>query len=94
MTSFQEKCALVTGGNRGIGFAICQGLLSQGFEVIMAARSLDKAKTAIARKGGRYGNLVSHGSTSKFKRKTISRSQRSVLLEESSPCCVLTICLL
>lgn len=45
---FQGKRALVTGGNKGIGFAICQGLLAQGFEVIMAARSLDKAKSAIA----------------------------------------------
>lgn len=47
--SFQGKRALVTGGNKGIGFAICQGLLAQGFEVIMAARSLDKAKGAIAK---------------------------------------------
>jgi NAD(P)-dependent dehydrogenase (short-subunit alcohol dehydrogenase family) len=45
--SFSKKRALVTGGNKGIGFAICQGLLTQGFEVIMAARSLDKAKAAI-----------------------------------------------
>jgi NAD(P)-dependent dehydrogenase (short-subunit alcohol dehydrogenase family) len=40
------KRALVTGGNKGIGFAICQGLITQGFEVIMAARALDKAKAA------------------------------------------------
>jgi NAD(P)-dependent dehydrogenase (short-subunit alcohol dehydrogenase family) len=44
---FQGKCALVTGGNKGIGFAICQGLVAAGFDVIVAARSLDKAKTAI-----------------------------------------------
>jgi NAD(P)-dependent dehydrogenase (short-subunit alcohol dehydrogenase family) len=42
----QAKCALVTGGNKGIGFAICQGLVAAGFDVIVAARSLDKAKTA------------------------------------------------
>ena len=41
-----RKRALVTGGNKGIGFAICQGLLEAGFEVILAARSLDKAKAA------------------------------------------------
>jgi NAD(P)-dependent dehydrogenase (short-subunit alcohol dehydrogenase family) len=46
MTPFSRKYALVTGGNRGIGFAICQGLLAAGFEVILAARSLDKAKEA------------------------------------------------
>lgn len=43
---FQGKRALVTRGNKGIGFAICQGLLVKGFEVILAARSLDKAKAA------------------------------------------------
>ena len=46
-SSNQNKYALVTGGNKGIGFAICQGLLKAGFEVVLAARSLDKAKQAI-----------------------------------------------
>ena len=45
-SNHQSKYALVTGGNKGIGFAICQGLLKAGFEVILAARSLDKAKAA------------------------------------------------
>ncbi len=45
-TQFQGKTALVTGGNKGIGFAICKGLLAAGFEVIIAARTLDKAKAA------------------------------------------------
>lgn len=45
-SQFQGKHALVTGGNKGIGLAICKGLLAAGFEVILAARSLDKAKTA------------------------------------------------
>jgi len=44
----QKKYALVTGGNKGIGFAICEGLLKAGFEVILAARSLDKAQAAIS----------------------------------------------
>ncbi len=46
-TQFQGKHALVTGANKGIGFAICQGLLAAGFDVILAARSIDKAKAAI-----------------------------------------------
>ncbi len=36
---FKGKTALVTGGNKGIGFAICKGLLYVGFDVIIAARS-------------------------------------------------------
>ncbi len=43
-----EKTALVTGGNRGIGFAICQGLLAQGFHVILTARSPEKGQAAVA----------------------------------------------
>jgi NAD(P)-dependent dehydrogenase (short-subunit alcohol dehydrogenase family) len=46
-SSNQSRSALITGGHKGIGFAICQGLLKAGFEVILAARSLDKAKSAI-----------------------------------------------
>jgi NAD(P)-dependent dehydrogenase (short-subunit alcohol dehydrogenase family) len=42
-----NKHALVTGGNKGIGFAICQGLLNAGFEVILAARSSENAQAAI-----------------------------------------------
>ncbi|VEP11796.1 putative NADP-dependent dehydrogenase HI_1430 (fragment) [Hyella patelloides LEGE 07179] len=42
----KNKTALVTGGNRGIGYAIAQGLLAKGYKVIITARSLDKAKQA------------------------------------------------
>ena len=42
----ESKIALVTGGNRGIGFAITQGLLAFGYQVIITSRSLDKAKQA------------------------------------------------
>ncbi|MBD3882882.1 SDR family NAD(P)-dependent oxidoreductase [Phormidium tenue FACHB-886] len=46
------KIALVTGANKGIGFAIVQGLLSKEFEVILAARSLDRAKAAAEKLNG------------------------------------------
>lgn len=42
----KSPIALVTGGNRGIGFAITQGLLQKGYEVIITSRSLDSAKEA------------------------------------------------
>lgn len=44
-----KKYALVTGGNKGIGFAVCQQLLMAGFEVIFTARSLEQAKMAATR---------------------------------------------
>lgn len=31
MASRSNKTALVTGGNKGIGFAICKGLLDAGY---------------------------------------------------------------
>jgi len=42
----QDKWALVIGGNRGIGFAIAQGLLAKGYSIIITSRSLDNAKLA------------------------------------------------
>ncbi len=47
MSSQSQKTALVTGGNKGIGFAICQGLLDAGFDLFLAARDPDKGKAAI-----------------------------------------------
>lgn len=51
------KRALITGGNRGIGFAIAQGLLAQDYEVIITARSLDHAKAAAAKLSGKVTPL-------------------------------------
>lgn len=41
-----QKIALITGGNRGIGYAIAQGLIAKGYQVIITARSLEKAQQA------------------------------------------------
>jgi len=51
--SIQDKRALVTGGNRGIGFAIAQGLLAKDYEVIITSRSLDNAKQAAQKLQGK-----------------------------------------
>lgn len=47
-----SKQALVTGGNRGIGFAIAHGLLAKGYEVVITSRSLDSAKQAAEKLNG------------------------------------------
>lgn len=43
------KTALVTGANKGIGFAIAQGLAARGFRVAVGARGEAKRKEAVGR---------------------------------------------
>ena len=42
----KRKIALITGGNRGIGYAIAQGLLEADFQVIIGSRSLERGQKA------------------------------------------------
>ena len=49
MSSQSNKTVLVTGGNKGIGFAICKGLLDVGFDVFLAARDTEKGQNAISK---------------------------------------------
>ena len=46
------KRALVTGGNRGIGFAIAQGLLTKGYDIILTSRTIDSAQQAAQKLNG------------------------------------------
>jgi NAD(P)-dependent dehydrogenase (short-subunit alcohol dehydrogenase family) len=41
-----DKTALVTGGNRGIGFAVCRGLTQMGLKVILTSRDGEKGNNA------------------------------------------------
>ncbi|WP_299625322.1 SDR family NAD(P)-dependent oxidoreductase [uncultured Tateyamaria sp.] len=43
--------ALVTGGNRGIGFAIAAGLVARGTDVVIGARDADKGQAAATELG-------------------------------------------
>jgi NAD(P)-dependent dehydrogenase (short-subunit alcohol dehydrogenase family) len=53
MVTTPVKRALITGGNRGIGFAIAQGLLTQGYEVIITARALDSTEQVAEKLSGK-----------------------------------------
>jgi len=44
--AFAGKTAIVTGANRGIGYEVARELSAKGFRVVLACRSLDKAKGA------------------------------------------------
>jgi NAD(P)-dependent dehydrogenase (short-subunit alcohol dehydrogenase family) len=43
----QPRVALVTGGNRGIGFEVCRGLARAGLQVLLGARDESKGKRAV-----------------------------------------------
>ena len=45
----ETRVALVTGGNRGIGFEICRLLAATGVEVVLGARNSNKAQEASER---------------------------------------------
>ena len=47
MALSQSKTAFVTGGNGGIGAAICAGLLNANFRVFLAARDPQKGQTVV-----------------------------------------------
>src|SRR5690349_7153643 len=45
----KSRIAVVTGGNRGIGFEVCRQLADRGFIVVLTARDADKAQNAAAK---------------------------------------------
>lgn len=47
MQKFEKKVALITGGNKGIGFEIARQLGAQGISVVIGARDQEKGEAAV-----------------------------------------------
>ncbi|KAI3888840.1 hypothetical protein MKX03_002372 [Papaver bracteatum] len=56
------RCAVVTGGNKGIGFEICRQLASKGITVVLTARDVTKGLKAVEKLNNSFGlaNVVFH----------------------------------
>ncbi len=57
MPSPDRPTALVTGGNRGIGFAIAEGLVKLGHDVTIGARDADAGQRAAEELGCRWAHV-------------------------------------
>ena len=54
------RVAVVTGGNRGIGFEICKELSNVGCRVVLTSRDEEHGKQAVAKLGANKKNIVYH----------------------------------
>jgi NAD(P)-dependent dehydrogenase (short-subunit alcohol dehydrogenase family) len=60
MTTSGKKLAVVTGGNRGIGFETCRQLSQLGFLTILTSRDENKGKAAVESLSQEGGDLIYH----------------------------------
>ncbi|MCL7050026.1 hypothetical protein MKW94_022505 [Papaver nudicaule] len=61
-TQTKIRCAVVTGGNKGIGFEICRQLASDGISVVLTSRDITKGLEAVEKLKTSFGlsNVVFH----------------------------------
>ena len=55
-----KRVAIVTGGNRGIGFEVCRGLGERGYTVVLGGRNASEAAAAAAILRAEGFDMVSH----------------------------------
>ncbi|KAK1419803.1 hypothetical protein QVD17_29161 [Tagetes erecta] len=57
----EKRYAIVTGGNRGIGYEICRQLASKGVEVILTSRNQDRGEEAVKNlNASGFSNVIFH----------------------------------
>lgn len=79
--SMTDKVAVVTGANRGIGYAIAQGLAEAGAAVVIAARNQDNNEAAAERLRDATGGTILPVSTDVTSRASIEAMLKTVATE-------------
>lgn len=55
-----QRIAIVTGGNRGIGYEVCRGLVERDYHVLLASRDLGKGQQAADQLRTRKGMVTAY----------------------------------
>jgi 3-oxoacyl-[acyl-carrier protein] reductase len=83
-----KKTAIVTGGSRGIGRAVAEALLGEGWRVHFCGRSPEHVETAQAELAGRFGGAVSGAAVDARSQEEVDRFVARVLREEGRIDCL------
>src|SRR3974377_119410 len=58
--SLKDKVAVITGGSRGIGFAVAQALGAEGCNVVITGRDSNSLRVAVAKIKRYNGTVLGH----------------------------------
>jgi NAD(P)-dependent dehydrogenase (short-subunit alcohol dehydrogenase family) len=78
------RIAIVTGGSRGIGRAVAEALLGEGWRVRFCGRTPEHVETAQRELGGRFGDAVSGAAVDARRQEEVDRVVAGVLEREST----------
>jgi 3-oxoacyl-[acyl-carrier protein] reductase len=88
MGGHEKKVAVVTGGSRGIGRAVAEALLGEGWRVHFCGRTPEHVETARAELAGRFGDAASGAAVDARSQEEVDRFVAEVLREEGRIDCL------
>jgi 3-oxoacyl-[acyl-carrier protein] reductase len=84
----KKRVAIVTGGSRGIGRAVAEALLGEGWRVHFCGRSPEHVEAARAELAGRFGDAVSGETVDARRQDEVDRFVAEVLRKEGRIDCL------
>jgi NAD(P)-dependent dehydrogenase (short-subunit alcohol dehydrogenase family) len=89
MENKHPKIALVTGGSRGIGRAVAEALLGEGWRVHLCSRTPESVEEARRELAGRFGDAVSGAAVDARNQQEVDRFVEEVLRREGRIDCLI-----